>query len=316
MKLPAFISHAIERNGDFCKITLTKRQLQILIGVVSTLLVLSLALGIWGALRQAELIQLRQQTQLQTEQLKLLQQKTQMLDKKIQTLDALDQEIRQMVKGAESGQPSQGGGESEKPQAALSDISDVNLTPSQMSAKLSKIDKQAQKRLASFYTLRNILKDGASADIAAVQSINFATRSGMMANSTTPSIWPSKGVITSNYGYRTDPVYGSSAFHEGIDIADDYATQIVATAAGTVTFAGPTSGGYGNLVEIDHGNGFVTKYGHNSVVLVTEGMHVNQGQAVALMGSTGKSTGSHVHYEVDINGTAVDPMVFLPISND
>ena len=101
-----------------------------------------------------------------------------------------------------------------------------------------------------------------------------------------------------------------------IDIADDYATQIVATAAGTVTFAGPTSGGYGNLVEIDHGNGFVTKYGHNSVVLVTEGMHVNQGQAVALMGSTGKSTGSHVHYEVDINGTAVDPMVFLPISND
>ena len=76
MKLPAFISHAIESNGDFCKITLTKRQLQILIGVVSTLLVLSLALGIWGALRQAELIQLRQQTQLQTEQLKLLQQKT------------------------------------------------------------------------------------------------------------------------------------------------------------------------------------------------------------------------------------------------
>ena len=160
------------------------------------------------------------------------------------------------------------------------------------------------------------MKDGASADIAAIQSVNFAVGTAVGANSTTPSIWPSKGVITSPFGARIDPVYGSSAYHEGIDIADDYGTQIVATAAGTVTFAGATSGGYGNLVEIDHGNGFVTRYGHNSVVLVSAGMHISQGQAVALMGSTGKSTGSHVHYEVDVNGTPVDPMVFLPISND
>ncbi len=107
----------------------------------------------------------------------------------------------------------------------------------------------------------------------------------------------------------------ASAFHEGVDIADDYGTPIVATAAGTVTFAGYTEGGYGNLVEIDHGNGFVTRYGHNSAVLVTPGMTVKQGQVIALMGSTGKSTGAHVHYEVRINGSAVDPMVFLPISN-
>ena len=90
---------------------------------------------------------------------------------------------------------------------------------------------------------------------------------------------------------------------EGIDIADDYGSQIVATAAGVVTFAGYTSGGYGNLVEIDHGNGCVTRYGHNSAVLVTVGMSVKQGQTIALMGSTGKSTGAHVHYEVRLNNT-------------
>ena len=316
MKLPAFISKAVETNGDFCNVTLTKKQVKLLAATVGTVFVLSIGLGVWGVTRQAELVQLRQQTQLQTEQLKLLQQKTQVLDKKIQTLDALDQEIRQMIKGSESGAPAQGGGLSEEPQAVQSDDSDEALSPAQMSAKLSKFDKQAQRRLASFYTLRNILKDGASADIAAIQSVNFAVGTAVGANSTTPSIWPSKGVITSPFGARIDPVYGSSAYHEGIDIADDYGTQIVATAAGTVTFAGATSGGYGNLVEIDHGNGFVTRYGHNSVVLVSAGLHISQGQAVALMGSTGKSTGSHVHYEVDVNGTPVDPMVFLPISND
>lgn len=87
----------------------------------------------------------------------------------------------------------------------------------------------------------------------------------------------------------------------------------MATAAGTVEVAGYTDGGYGNLVEINHGNGFETLYGHTSVVLVHPGMHVNQGDTIALMGSTGKSTGSHVHYEVRVNGSAVDPMLFLPI---
>ena len=125
-----------------------------------------------------------------------------------------------------------------------------------------------------------------------------------------------RGVITSPFGSRVDPVTGAiGAFHEGVDIADDYGTPIVATAAGVVTFAGYTDGGYGNLVEIDHGNGFVTRYGHNSAVLVTVGMSVKQGQTIALMGSTGKSTGAHVHYEVRLNGSPTDPMIFLPISN-
>lgn len=293
---------------------MSRKKWKILGLVGAIILLLAIIMTVWGIARQAEVVQLRQQTQLQTEQLKLLQKKTDALDKKLETLDQLDQEIRNMVKGSEKGTPAQGGGESETPKSLSSDDSDKELTPAQMSAKLSRMDAQIQRRLASFYMLRSVLKDGVGADIAAMQSVNFAA-SVTGSNTRTPSIWPTTGVITSDFGIRVDPVYGGQSYHEGIDIADDYGTQVVATAAGTVTFAGPTDGGYGNLVEIDHGNGIVTRYGHNSVVLVSPGQQVRQGDVISLMGSTGKSTGSHLHYEVDVNGTPVDPIVFLPVKN-
>ena len=318
MKLPAFkgldLSKIINFQGDQGTLTMSRKKWKILGLVGAIILLLAIIMTVWGIARQAEVVQLRQQTQLQTEQLKLLQKKTDALDKKLETLDQLDQEIRNMVKGSEQGTPAQGGGESETPKSLSSDDSDKELTPAQMSAKLSRMDAQIQRRLASFYMLRSVLKDGVGADIAAMQSVNFAA-SVTGSNTRTPSIWPTTGVITSDFGIRVDPVYGGQAYHEGIDIADDYGTQVVATAAGTVTFAGPTDGGYGNLVEIDHGNGIVTRYGHNSVVLVSPGQQVRQGGVISLMGSTGKSTGSHLHYEVDVNGTPVDPIVFLPVKN-
>ena len=318
MKLPAFkgldLSKIINFQGDQGTLTMSRKKWKILGLVGAIILLLAIIMTVWGIARQVEVVQLRQQTQLQTEQLKLLQKKTDALDKKLETLDQLDQEIRNMVKGSEKGTPAQGGGESEAPKSPSSDDSDKELTPAQMSAKLSRMDAQIQRRLASFYMLRSVLKDGVGADIAAMQSVNFAA-SVTGSNTRTPSIWPTTGVITSDFGIRVDPVYGGQSYHEGIDIADDYGTQVVATAAGTVTFAGPTDGGYGNLVEIDHGNGIVTRYGHNSVILVSPGQQVRQGDVISLMGSTGKSTGSHLHYEVDVNGTPVDPIVFLPVKN-
>lgn len=125
--------------------------------------------------------------------------------------------------------------------------------------------------------------------------------------SITPSIWPSQGVVSSPYGLR----WGGSDFHPGIDIANDMGTPIRATADGTVSVAGWNSGGYGNMVDIDHGNGIMTRYGHASYVVVTAGQHVKRGQIIAYMGSTGFSTGPHVHYEVRINGQAVDPSGYL-----
>lgn len=315
MKIPGFIARAIQTEGDSCIIRISRRELKLVTAGLIILLVVAVGLGIWGLARQVEVVQLRQQTQLQQEQLRLLQQKTVILEKKMETLDSLDQEIRQMVKGSEAGSEPQGDGHmpDDAVQATSAEETISSADVATLSARLSRLDMDMQRRLASFYTLRSVLKDGAGDEIRTLQSTIYAAGNPNAANSTTPSIWPVNGVITSTFGSRTDPVLGGQGYHEGLDIANDYGTPIVATAAGTVTFAGYTTGGYGNLVEIDHGNGFVTRYGHNSVVLVSPGMHVDQGQTIALMGSTGKSTGSHSHYEVRINGTAVDPMLFLPI---
>jgi murein DD-endopeptidase MepM/ murein hydrolase activator NlpD len=117
-------------------------------------------------------------------------------------------------------------------------------------------------------------------------------------------IWPVQGVLTSGFGWRW------GRMHEGIDLAVPVGTPVVAAAAGTVIVAG-WFGGYGNLVVVDHGNGFSTAYGHNTSVTVGVGQLVAQGQLISYSGSTGHSTGPHVHFEVRVNGTAVDPLGYL-----
>jgi murein DD-endopeptidase MepM/ murein hydrolase activator NlpD len=116
--------------------------------------------------------------------------------------------------------------------------------------------------------------------------------------------------ITSSFGNRLDPFLGRLALHAGIDFRAPTGTRILATAPGTVITAGKT-GGYGNMVEIDHGNGITTRYAHLSSVLVNVGDRITTGEAIARSGSTGRSTGPHLHYEVRLNGEAVDPMRFL-----
>jgi murein DD-endopeptidase MepM/ murein hydrolase activator NlpD len=117
--------------------------------------------------------------------------------------------------------------------------------------------------------------------------------------------------FTSGFGVRSDPFHAGSAFHPGIDLSGSYGTPIYATADGTVLHAGWNSGGYGNLVEIDHGRGITTRYGHMSAILVSTGQHVTRGEQVGRMGSTGRSTGTHLHYEVRIDGRAVNPIPFM-----
>ena len=127
------------------------------------------------------------------------------------------------------------------------------------------------------------------------------------ADSHIPSIWPTTGVVSSPYGLR----WGGTDFHPGMDIANDMGTPIVATADGVVEYAGWNSGGYGNMVDINHGNGIMTRYGHASQVVVSAGQQVKRGQLIAYMGSTGFSTGPHVHYEVHVNGNRVNPISYL-----
>jgi murein DD-endopeptidase MepM/ murein hydrolase activator NlpD len=119
------------------------------------------------------------------------------------------------------------------------------------------------------------------------------------------------GAFTSGYGVRSDPFQGRAAMHAGIDLSGPVGTPIYATADGTVTAAGWNSGGYGNLVKIDHGRGIETRYGHMSSIAIYPGQHITRGQLIGRMGSTGRSTGSHLHYEVRIDGRAVNPIPFM-----
>jgi murein DD-endopeptidase MepM/ murein hydrolase activator NlpD len=130
-----------------------------------------------------------------------------------------------------------------------------------------------------------------------------------------PSIWPVKGKTTSGFGMRQNPMGGTSTEkHYGLDIAVPMYTDVKSTGGGTVTLA-EYSGGYGYLVVIDHGMGMETYYGHNSELLVSVGNVVERGQAVAKSGSTGNSTGPHVHYEVRVNGKPVNPVNYVTLSD-
>ena len=124
-------------------------------------------------------------------------------------------------------------------------------------------------------------------------------------------VWPCSGTITSYYGWRVHPIFGTRRYHSGMDIAVDYGTPIHAAAAGVVVYSG-WMGGYGYAIMIDHGGGLVTIYGHNSSLAVGEGQRVSQGQLVAYAGSTGYSTGPHCHFEVRLHGEVTEPLNYLP----
>jgi murein DD-endopeptidase MepM/ murein hydrolase activator NlpD len=140
-----------------------------------------------------------------------------------------------------------------------------------------------------------------AAAIQDAQANAGSTGSGVSASG---FIWPVNGAVVSGFGMRW------GRMHEGIDISATTGTPIWAAAAGTVIHAG-WLGGYGNLVVVDHGNGLATAYAHASVILVVVGQEVAQGETVALVGSTGNSSGPHLHFEVRVNGVAVDPLLYL-----
>ena len=119
-----------------------------------------------------------------------------------------------------------------------------------------------------------------------------------------------KGWLSSYYGIRKDPFNGMPAMHKGVDFAGEEGAAVLATGSGVVTWS-DSRFGYGNLIEIDHGDGVVTRYGHNKELLVKVGEIVNKGQQISLMGSTGRSTGPHVHYEVLKNGKQIDPLPYI-----
>jgi murein DD-endopeptidase MepM/ murein hydrolase activator NlpD len=140
-----------------------------------------------------------------------------------------------------------------------------------------------------------------------------ALESGLVA---IPSGRPTASpMLSSSYGYRHDPFTGGGAFHAGVDFPGAYGQPILAAAAGRVAYVGQRQG-YGNVVEVDHGHGIMTRYAHLSSFGVQRGAAVTRGQPIARMGSTGRSTGTHLHFEVRVNGAPINPGRFLEVRQD
>ena len=177
---------------------------------------------------------------------------------------------------------------------AMQAIEELNASSAQVSAMLK--ERQAARAAAAA---------AATAQSSGGQGVsdNWVQGTGQLG-------WPVSGEITSPYGYRVHPIWGTTIYHSGIDIGVDEGTPVHAADGGVVVWSG-WMGGYGYAVVIDHGNGLSTLYGHNSELAVDEGQSVAKGQVISYAGSTGNSTGPHVHFEVRANGDPVDPMGYL-----
>lgn len=289
------------------------KRLKIFGGAAAVLLILSISLAGWAGYSTNAL---HAENELYRSQLKMADEKMQALENKAKTVEKISGQLQELVRTnggtvpENTGMGTGGiGGASTVPDIAKTagnkkeddEKIAVSETPGELLKEMRRLDELLDKQIRLVVALRSEFMNQA---YGAVSSVVNPTAE-------TPNIWPVAGPISSYYGYRTSPGGIGSTFHEGVDIAGDYGTPISATAAGTVTQAGWV-GGYGYLVEVKHADGIVTRYGHNSAVLVYEGQHVDQGSMIALMGSTGNSTGPHCHYEVRIHGEAVDPMYFLP----
>ncbi|RUL76668.1 M23 family metallopeptidase [Dyella choica] len=145
------------------------------------------------------------------------------------------------------------------------------------------------------------------AQLSAMQSLLLNAR---IDSNLKPTGMPAEGYISSYFGVRADPFDGLAARHTGLDIAVPYGSPVHTVAEGMVTYAGVRNG-YGNVVEIDHGNGYMTRYAHNSKLLVHPGQHVRVGDEIAAAGSSGRSTGSHVHFEVWYGGRVLNPLAYV-----
>ena len=173
-----------------------------------------------------------------------------------------------------------------------------------LNAQLASVRNLIQQRLAAAEAARQAAQQASSDEGGGGGSDdNYVQGTGAMG-------WPCSGPITSPFGYRTHPIFGTTIFHAGIDIGVDYGTPIHAADSGVVVYSGWISG-YGNAVIIDHGGGISTLYGHNQSLAVSEGQSVSKGSVIAYAGSTGNSTGPHCHFEVDVNGSPVNPMGYL-----
>ena len=294
----------VDRVTDTTRtVQLSRRGLRLLavgagaiVGIVAAASIFSIYTLTHSYLHEAEAAQLREANRIQQEQIRQIAKKASALGQEVDAIQRTEDGLRALVGAppAETDSAVQEGDAAPAPTGGAPHA----LTTDEVGEALTMLEERTAVRRTSIGQLAAMMqKDvpGASSFLGGDTPV------------TTPTGWPTNGFISSGYGLR----WNGAEFHQGIDIAAEMGTPIVATADGVVTIAGWNAGGYGNMVDIDHGSGVSTRYGHASAVVVTPGQRVRRGQIIAYVGSTGHSTGPHLHYEVRLSGQPVNPSSYL-----
>ena len=294
----------VDRVTDTTRtVRLSRRGLRLLavgagavVGIVAAASIFSIYTLTHSYLHEAEAAQLREANRIQQEQIRQIAKKASALGQEVDAIQRTEDGLRALVGAppAETDSAVQEGDAAPAPTGGAPHA----LTTDEVSEALTMLEERTAVRRTSIGQLAAMMQK----DVPGASSFL-----GDDTPVTTPTGWPTNGFISSGYGLR----WNGAEFHQGIDIAAEMGTPIVATADGVVTIAGWNAGGYGNMVDIDHGSGVSTRYGHASAVVVTPGQRVRRGQIIAYVGSTGHSTGPHLHYEVRLSGQPVNPTSYL-----
>ncbi len=240
---------------------------------------------------------LKKENQILREQMAELAGKAKLIDSELRAVKQMEAKIRIMLNAENQERLTTNfgiGGPSSEPDdlSILFSASDTQVAYNRIKSRFDDIELALKKQEAALVEVYELMQE----------------RNSILAS--TPSIWPTRGWITSGFGYRIYPFTGETKFHEGIDISTRIGTDVYATADGIVTETSYDIT-YGNNIVIDHGFGFVTRYGHLSRIDVKAGDVVKRGQKIGEVGNTGFSTGPHLHYEVRINGVPVNPENYI-----
>ncbi len=248
-------------------------------------------------LKVMELNSLREENRVQKDQIREFASKLEDLNAEMEKIRQFDEKLRIITNIGET--PTGG-----------TDVFGVGGPTPEEGNSVTELDKRHDSMIKEIKVdLENLQEESKKQEENLQELLSFLEdQKNLLAR--TPSIWPTRGFVTSTFGYRRSPYTKTLRMHEGLDIANKVGTPIYATADGVVNFTG-IEGSYGKILSIDHGYGLTTRYGHLDTILVKEGDKVKRGDKIATIGMTGRTTGPHLHYEVRINGVTVNPRTYI-----
>lgn len=295
---------------DIC---LSARRLKVVSAVLGLAMTVGIAGGsylVWDYQRLLDLreenAQLQATNETQAVVIEELKTFTESIQEKMVIIDDLDSQVREKVGLEESTEVEEA--EEDNPRIV------AGMTVSR--SALTNLENQYSEAAEELDSLEDLVQELADADreltmkAHSLEKLQTEVDRQLAYEAAMPSFWPMQGRLTSPFGTRSNPTGRGTEMHTGIDIANRSGTSIYAAGDGVVTFAGYKSG-WGRMILISHGYGYVTQYAHNSTILVKEGQRVTKGEMIAKCGSTGRTTGPHLHFGLQLNGKWVDPMSML-----